>query len=160
MSTAMADAPAEREYCYSCCTSQQRIKHVCSSYGSLSFLPASPLAPYLWWVQRMVQYEQQGHWHHKQDQQYIRLLTAVASLAVEHRRQGKWASVVAAPGLQSTVFSSCGAQAELLCGMWDLPGPGVELMSLGLAGSFFTTEPPGKPLLLGFADAVGAFDQS
>ena len=30
---------------------------------------------------------------------------------------------------------------------WDLPGPGIELVSLALAGRFFTTEPPGKPLL-------------
>ena len=28
--------------------------------------------------------------------------------------------------------------------MWDLPGPGIELMSPALAGRFFTTEPPGK----------------
>ena len=85
MSTAMADASAKREYCYGCCASQQRIKHVCSSYGSLSFLPASPLAPYLPWVKWMVQYKQQDHRHHEQDQRYIRLLTAVASLAAEHR---------------------------------------------------------------------------
>ena len=29
--------------------------------------------------------------------------------------------------------------------MWDLPGPGIEPVSLALAGGFFTTEPPGKP---------------
>ena len=29
--------------------------------------------------------------------------------------------------------------------MWDLPGPGIELLSPALAGGFFTTEPPGKP---------------
>ena len=29
----------------------------------------------------------------------------------------------------------------------DLPDPGIELMSPALAGRFFTTEPPGKPLL-------------
>ena len=29
--------------------------------------------------------------------------------------------------------------------MWDLPGPGIELVSSALAGVFFTTEPPGKP---------------
>ena len=29
--------------------------------------------------------------------------------------------------------------------MWDLPGPGIELMSPTLAGRFFTTESPGKP---------------
>ena len=28
----------------------------------------------------------------------------------------------------------------------DLPDPGIELMSLALAGGFFTTEPPAKPL--------------
>ena len=28
----------------------------------------------------------------------------------------------------------------------DLPDPGIEPMSLALAGEFFTTEPPGKPL--------------
>ena len=31
--------------------------------------------------------------------------------------------------------------------MWDLSGPGIEPMSLALAGGFFTTEPPGYPLL-------------
>ena len=30
--------------------------------------------------------------------------------------------------------------------MWDLPGPGIEPMSLALEGGFFTTEAPGKPL--------------
>jgi len=29
--------------------------------------------------------------------------------------------------------------------MWDLPGPGVELVSPALAGGFFTVEPPEKP---------------
>ena len=31
-------------------------------------------------------------------------------------------------------------------GMWDLPGSGVEPASPALAGRFFATEPPGKPL--------------
>ena len=35
-----------------------------------------------------------------------------------------------------------------LVGMWDLPGPGIEPVSLTLAGRFFTTEPSGKPSLL------------
>ena len=30
--------------------------------------------------------------------------------------------------------------------MWDLPRPGIEPVSPALAGGFFTTEPPGKPL--------------
>ena len=29
--------------------------------------------------------------------------------------------------------------------MWDLPGPGLELMFPTLAGGFLTTVPPGKP---------------
>ena len=29
--------------------------------------------------------------------------------------------------------------------MWDLPGPGLEPVSLALAGGFLTTAPPGKP---------------
>ena len=41
-------------------------------------------------------------------------------------------------------LSSRGTQAWLLHSMWDLPGPGTELVSLELIGGFFTTEPPGK----------------
>ena len=37
--------------------------------------------------------------------------------------------------------------AWLLCSRWDLPGSEVEPVCLfALAGRFFTTEPPGKPL--------------
>ena len=42
-------------------------------------------------------------------------------------------------------LSSCGSQAQLLRGMWDLPGPGLEPVSPAVAGGFLTTEPPGKP---------------
>ena len=41
-------------------------------------------------------------------------------------------------------LSSCGALAQLLCGMQDLPGSGIEPVSPALTGRFFTTEPPGK----------------
>ena len=58
------------------------------------------------------------------------------------RPLGIWASVVVARGL-----SSCGSRAWLLCGMWDLPGPGIETVSPELAGGFLTTVPPGKSLL-------------
>ena len=34
--------------------------------------------------------------------------------------------------------------------MWDLPGPGLELVSPALAGGFLTTVPPGKPYPLKF----------
>ena len=59
-------------------------------------------------------------------------LTAAASLVVEHR-------------LQTRRLSSCGSQAQLLCGMWDLPRPGPEPVSPALAGRLTTTAPPGKP---------------
>ena len=66
------------------------------------------------------------------------LLIAGASFAAKHWLKGMWASVVAAPGLWSTV--SRGSVA-----MWDLPRPGMEPMSPVLVGGSFTTEPPGKP---------------
>ena len=44
----------------------------------------------------------------------------------------------------SNRISSCGLWAQLLCGTWDLPGPGVEPVSPALAGRFLTTRPPGK----------------
>ena len=54
---------------------------------------------------------------------------ALGAWAVEHR------------------LSSCDSQAQLLCGMWDLPGPGIESMYLALAGRLLTTAPPGKSLI-------------
>ena len=59
-------------------------------------------------------------------------LTVAASLVVEHR-------------LQTCRLSRCGSRAQLLRGMWDLPGPGLEPVSPALAGRFSTTAPPGKP---------------
>ena len=41
-------------------------------------------------------------------------------------------------------LSSCGSQAELLCGMWNLPGPVIQPVSPALAGGLPSTEPPGK----------------
>ena len=74
------------------------------------------------------------------------LLIAVASLVVEHRLQvcglqqlWRAGSVVVARRL-----SSCGARAQLLHGMRDLPRPGLEPVSPALAGRFLTTAPPGK----------------
>ena len=69
--------------------------------------------------------------------------------ATLHR--GAWAShcrglsLVAEHKLQTHRLSSCGAWAQLLRGMWDLPRPGLEPMSPALAGGFSTTAPPGKP---------------
>ena len=44
-------------------------------------------------------------------------------------------------------LSSCDAWANLLHGMWYLPGPGLEPMSPALAGGFLTAEPQGKSLM-------------
>ena len=41
----------------------------------------------------------------------------------------------------------CDTGAYLLLSMWDLPGSGIELVSPALTGTFFTTEPPGKPCI-------------
>ena len=55
------------------------------------------------------------------------------------------ASLVAEHRLQMRRLSSCGSQAQLLCGMWDPPRPGLEPVSPALAGRFSTTAPPWKP---------------
>ena len=59
-------------------------------------------------------------------------LTIAASLVAEHR-------------LQMRRLSSCGSRAQLLHGMWDLPGTGLEPVSPALAGRFSAIAPPGKP---------------
>ena len=43
-------------------------------------------------------------------------------------------------------LSSCGTWVLLPRGMWDLPGPGIEPVSPALAGRFFTSGPPRKPI--------------
>ena len=69
-------------------------------------------------------------------------LIQVAPLVVERRLSGTQASLTAACGLRS-----CGPRAQFLCGMWDLPRPGVEPGSPELAGRVLSTVPPGKSLL-------------
>ena len=56
---------------------------------------------------------------------------------------------VAGHRLQTRRLSSCGSRAQLLRGMWDLPGPGLEPVSPALAGRFSATAPPGKPRICG-----------
>ena len=41
-------------------------------------------------------------------------------------------------------LSTCGPQAELLHGMWNLPKTGIKSMSPALPGGFLSTVPPGK----------------
>ena len=49
-------------------------------------------------------------------------------------------------------LSSCGAWAQLLYCMWDLPRPGIEPVSPALAGGFLTTALPGSPSFYIFLD--------
>ena len=73
-------------------------------------------------------------------------LTALPSLAAEHKLWGVSASAVAARGPSGCDFRlrSC-TGARLLCAMWDLPGPGTKPVSPALARRFSTTEPSGTP---------------
>ena len=58
-------------------------------------------------------------------------------------------SLLLSTGSRYTGFSHCSvgtvAVAHSLGCMWDLPGPGVEPVSLELQGQFLTTEPLGNP---------------
>ena len=82
------------------------------------------------------------------------LLIAVACCGA--RAPSVRASVVVARGLSSGSWalehrlSSCGAWAQLLHDMWDLPRPGLEPVSPALAGGFLTTVPQGKPHVIIF----------
>ena len=71
-------------------------------------------------------------------------LTVAASPVAEHR-------------LQTRRLSSCGSQASLLRGMWDLPRPGLKPVSPALAGGFLTTAPPGKPHMLFLSSTLNPF---
>ena len=68
------------------------------------------------------------------------LLQSMGSRCVGFSSCGSWAL--------ERRLSSCGTRAQLLRGMWDLPGPGFRPGSPALAGGFLTTAPPGKSLPL------------
>ena len=95
-------------------------------------------------------------WGHKESDTTEQL----HSLAAEHGYRARElqylqhvGSVVVIPSLEHRL-SSCGTWPLLLCGVWGLPGPGIEPISPALAGQFFfsfhfcrqllSTEPPGK----------------
>ncbi|XP_060022752.1 pleckstrin homology domain-containing family A member 5 isoform X7 [Lagenorhynchus albirostris] len=50
--------------------------------------------------------------------------------------------------LQTCRLRGHGSRAQLLRGMWDLPGPAHKPVSPASAGGLSTTAPPGKPLCL------------
>ena len=82
-----------------------------------------------------------------------RLLLAVASLVAEHgcshagfRSCGAWAQWFWLLGSRVQV-RGCGAQAQLLCSMWDLPRPGIDPTGVLFIVRWIalTTGPPGMP---------------
>ena len=73
------------------------------------------------------------------------LLILMASLVAEHRfYMAHGLSRCGSRALKHRLYS-CGTWAQLLRGLWDLPGPGIKPVFPALAGEFFTTEPAGKP---------------
>ena len=87
---------------------------------------------------------------------YLRRVRATLWLRAEFSLQ--WLLLWQSTGSRACRFSSCGtwaleqrlssgAQAWLLLGMWDPPGPEMEPGSSALAGGFSTTEPPRKPVI-------------
>ena len=84
----------------------------------------------------------------------------------------RWPLPLRSIGSRCTGFSSCGsqalehrlssfgAQAQLLRGMWDPPGPGPEPVSPALAGGLPTTAPPGKPPKGCFKEKYGASEEA
>ena len=71
------------------------------------------------------------------DEKKHRLLVAAASLTAEPQALGA--------RVQYLWLMDSGAQAQQsLCGMWDLPGPGIHPASPAMAGRFLATAPPGS----------------
>ena len=67
-------------------------------------------------------------------------------------KQGLLSAVV----LGLLLLRSTGSRArglKLLRGTWNLLRPEIEPVSPALAGRFFTTEPPGKPMLVFYIDS-------
>ena len=83
---------------------------------------------------------------------WLLLLQSTGSRHAVFSSCGTRASVVVAHNFSSCGsralecrLNSCGTWAQLVRGMWDLPGPGLQPVSPALAGRFLTIAPPGKP---------------
>ena len=79
------------------------------------------------------------------------LLTAAASLAVEHRLRVHGLEQVQHSGSALQLAGSGALAQQLRCtglvarSTWDPPGPGIKSVSPALAAGFLSTEPPGSP---------------
>ena len=70
--------------------------------------------------------------------------TALGASGLQQRRP--WAQRVQLLGSRAQDLSLPRLDSAALCRLWDLPGSGLKSVPPALAGGFFTTEPPGKPL--------------
>ena len=79
-----------------------------------------------------------------------RLLIVVSSLVAEHRFQVHGLQQLCHTGsvVVTHRLSSCGAQAQLLCGMWDPPGPVLKTMSLHWQVDSQSLRHQGSPLAI------------
>ena len=75
--------------------------------------------------------------------QRLPLLRTTGSRALSFSSCSMWAQELRFPALEHRL-NTYGQRSELLLGMRDLPGSGIEPDSPALVGRFFTTEPPGK----------------
>ena len=78
----------------------------------------------------------------------VGLFTVVVSPVVEHELQGhklQWLQHMGSVAVMRRL-GNCGARTQLLLSVQNLPRPGIEPMSLALAGRLFTIESPGRPL--------------
>ena len=77
-----------------------------------------------------------------------------------HRAQalGCVGSAVLVPWALGHQLNGCCTPAWLPHSMWNLPGSGIEPVSHALAGGFFTTEPPVKPIFPFLANILSSLD--
>ena len=75
---------------------------------------------------------------------WLLLLRSLGSRHVGFSSCGAWAQQLWLASSRAQA-QQCGARAQLLRGMWDLPRPGIKPSSLALEDGFSTTGPPGSP---------------
>ena len=77
------------------------------------------------------------------------------SLAAVHGLLMWWRLLLWISGSGRTGFSSYSTQAQSSLSMWDLPNPGIELMSTALAGEFLTPGFPGSAVVKNLPASAG-----
>ena len=79
---------------------------------------------------------------------FLQLQRAGATLSLWSRGFSlQWLLSLQSMGSRCSGFSSCGAQAQLVCGMWDLPRPGIKPLSLHQQADSLLLGHQGSPAL-------------